>query len=105
MALLEVKNLRVWFPVLGGLLRRKVDNVKAVDGVSFTIEGGQTVGLVGESGSGKTTVGRALLKLTNVTEEVIFDGRSIIPMTERSFGRYGGKMQMIFKILRFVEIV
>lgn len=98
MALLEVKNLRVWFPVLGGLLRRKVDNVKAVDGVSFTIEGGQTVGLVGESGSGKTTVGRALLKLTNVTEgEVIFDGRSIIPMTEREFRPLRREMQMIFQ--------
>ena len=68
--------MRVWFPVLGGFFRRKVDEVKAVDGVSFVVEGGQTVGLVGESGSGKTTVGRALLKLIKATDgEVIFDGK------------------------------
>jgi ABC-type microcin C transport system duplicated ATPase subunit YejF len=98
MALLEVRNLRVWFPVLGGLLRRKVDDVKAVDGVSFTVESGQTVGLVGESGSGKTTVGRALLKLIAATEgEVIFDGRSIIPMKEREFRPLRREMQMIFQ--------
>ena len=83
MALLEVRDLRVWFPVFGGLLRRKVDDVKAVDGVSFKVESGQTVGLVGESGSGKTTVGRALLKLLKATAgEVVFDGRSILPMGE-----------------------
>ena len=81
MALLEVRDLRVWFPVFGGLLRGKVDDVKAVDGVSFKVESGQTVGLVGESGSGKTTVGRALLKLLKATTgEVVFDGRNILPM-------------------------
>ena len=84
MALFEVRNLGVWFPVLGGFFRRKVDEVKAVDGVSFVVEGGQTVGLVGESGSGKTTVGRALLKLIKATDgEVIFDGKSILPMSEK----------------------
>jgi ABC-type microcin C transport system duplicated ATPase subunit YejF len=98
MALLEVRDLRVWFPVFGGLLRRKVDDVKAVDGVSFTVEGGQTVGLVGESGSGKTTVGRALLKLLKATTgEVIFDGKSILPMREREFRPLRREMQMIFQ--------
>ncbi len=98
MALLEVKDLRVWFPVFGGLLRRKVDDVKAVDGVSFTVESGQTVGLVGESGSGKTTVGRALLKLMGATSgEVIFDGKSILPMKEREFRPLRREMQMIFQ--------
>ena len=98
MALLEVRDLRVWFPVFGGLLRRKVDDVKAVDGVSFTVEGGQTVGLVGESGSGKTTVGRALLKLLKAaTGEVIFDGKSILPMREREFRPLRREMQMIFQ--------
>jgi ABC-type microcin C transport system duplicated ATPase subunit YejF len=98
MALLEVRDLRVWFPVFGGLLRRKVDNVKAVDGVSFSVESGQTVGLVGESGSGKTTVGRALLKLLKATSgEVVFNGRSILPMAEREFRPLRREMQMIFQ--------
>ena len=98
MALLEVRDLRVWFPVFGGLLRRKVDDVKAVDGVSFSVESGQTVGLVGESGSGKTTVGRALLKLLKATAgEVVFNGRSILPMAEREFRPLRREMQMIFQ--------
>ncbi|MGA7392482.1 MAG: ATP-binding cassette domain-containing protein [Terrimicrobiaceae bacterium] len=98
MALLEVRDLRVWFPVFGGLLRRKVDDVKAVDGVSFGVESGQTVGLVGESGSGKTTVGRALLKLLKATAgEVVFNGRSILPMAEREFRPLRREMQMIFQ--------
>ena len=78
--------------MFGGLLRRKVDDVKAVDGVSFGVESGQTVGLVGESGSGKTTVGRALLKLLKATAgEVVFNGRSILPMAERSSARFAGR--------------
>ena len=98
MALLEVKDLRVWFPVLGGILRRKVDDVKAVDGVSFTVEAGQTVGLVGESGSGKTTVGRALLKLIPATSgKVTFDGKDILSMSERRFRPLRREMQMIFQ--------
>jgi peptide/nickel transport system ATP-binding protein/oligopeptide transport system ATP-binding protein len=98
MALLEVRDLRVWFPVFGGLLRRKVDDVKAVDGVSFMVESGKTVGLVGESGSGKTTVGRALLKLLKATTgEVVFDGRNILPMGEREFRPMRREMQMIFQ--------
>ncbi len=98
MSLLEVKDLRVWFPVHGGLLKRKVDDIKAVDGVSFSVEAGQTVGLVGESGSGKTTVGRALMKLTKPTSgEVLFDGKSILPMSEREFRPMRSEMQMIFQ--------
>jgi peptide/nickel transport system ATP-binding protein/oligopeptide transport system ATP-binding protein len=98
MALLEVKDLRVWFPVLGGVLRRKVDDVKAVDGVSFSVEAGQTVGLVGESGSGKTTVGRALLKLISATSgSVTFDGKDILSMSERKFRPLRSEMQMIFQ--------
>ncbi len=98
MPLVEVKDLRVWFPVLGGVLRRKVDDVKAVDGVSFTVEAGQTVGLVGESGSGKTTVGRALMKLLTATSgAVTFDGKNILPMSEREFRPLRREMQMIFQ--------
>ena len=98
MPLLEVRNLRVWFPVFGGFLRRRLDEVKAVDGVSFSVESGQTVGLVGESGSGKTTVGRALLKLLKATGgEVIFSGRNILPMAEGQFRPLRREMQMIFQ--------
>jgi len=98
MSLLEVNDLRVWFPVQGGLLRRKTGDIKAVDGVSFTVEPGQTVGLVGESGSGKTTVGRALLKLVPATSgEVKFDGKGILSLSERQFRPLRGEMQMIFQ--------
>ena len=67
MPLLEVRNLKVWFPIRTGIFRRHTDDMKAVDDVSFTIEPGTTVGLVGESGSGKTTIGRAVLKLIPAT--------------------------------------
>ncbi len=98
MALLEVSDLQVWFPVLGGLLRRRVGEVKAVDGVSFTVEPGQTVGLVGESGSGKTTIGRALMKLVPATGgSVRFDGRDILAMPEREFRPFRRRMQIIFQ--------
>ncbi len=62
--LLRVEQLKVYFPILGGVFRRKIGEVKAVDDVSFAVQRGQTVGLVGESGSGKTTVGRAIIRLT-----------------------------------------
>ncbi len=96
--LVEVSGLRVWFPVLGGLLRRRVDELRAVDGVSFTVNAGQTVGLVGESGSGKTTVGRAMLKLIPATSgEVRFAGRNILPLREGEFRPLRREMQMIFQ--------
>ncbi|MEQ1859575.1 MAG: ATP-binding cassette domain-containing protein [Chthoniobacteraceae bacterium] len=98
MPLLEVKNLRVWFPVRTGVLRRHTDDVKAVDDVSFTVEAGTTVGLVGESGSGKTTIGRALLKLTPVTSgQILFDGTDIVPMAEGDFRPLRRELQMIFQ--------
>ena len=98
MPLLEVKNLQTWFPVYGGVLRRHVDDVKAVDDVSFTVEAGTTVGLVGESGSGKTTVGRTILKLVPATGgEVIFDGKSILGMTENEFRPLRREIQMVFQ--------
>ena len=98
MALVEVSDLKVWFPVLGGVLRRHVGDVKAVNGVSFTVEAGQTVGLVGESGSGKTTIGRALMKLIPATSgSVRFDGREILPMSERQFRPLRREMQIIFQ--------
>ncbi len=98
MPLLEVKNLRTWFPVTGGVLRRHVDDVKAVDDVSFTIEPGTTVGLVGESGSGKSTIGKTILKLVPATSgQILFEGREILPMTENEFRPLRREMQMIFQ--------
>src|SRR5690606_15727067 len=61
--LLEVRDLKVWCPIKKGLLRRTVDHIKAVDGVTFSLPKGQTLGIVGESGSGKSTLGLAILRL------------------------------------------
>jgi len=96
--LLEVSDLKVWFPVLGGVLRRRIGEVKAVDGVSFTVEAGQTVGLVGESGSGKTTIGRALVRLVQATSgSVRYNGREILGLAERDFRPLRREMQIIFQ--------
>lgn len=98
MPLLSVSDLCTWFPVYGGVLRRRTGEIKAVDGVSFEVEPGQTVGLVGESGSGKTTVGRTLLKLTPATSgKVIFEGADILPMSEAQFRPMRKDIQMIFQ--------
>jgi ABC-type microcin C transport system duplicated ATPase subunit YejF len=98
MSLLEVENLCTWFPVNGGLLRRKTGDIRAVDGVTFHVNAGQTVGLVGESGSGKTTVGRTILKLVKATAgSVRFDGREILSLPERDFRPLRREMQMVFQ--------
>ncbi|MEI8234846.1 MAG: ATP-binding cassette domain-containing protein [Verrucomicrobiota bacterium] len=98
MPLLEVQNLRTWFPVTTGLFRRHTGDVKAVDDVSFTVEEGTTVGLVGESGSGKTTLGRTILKLTPATGGSLrYDGREITPLSQRAFRPLRREMQMIFQ--------
>jgi peptide/nickel transport system ATP-binding protein len=100
--LIEVKNLKVHFPVRGSLFGRVSSHVKAVDDVSFTIARGETLGLVGESGSGKTTVGRSILRAINPTEGRVFFGVNgqRIELTQlkgkalRDFRRH---MQMIFQ--------
>jgi ABC-type oligopeptide transport system ATPase subunit len=98
MALLEVRNLRTWFPVHSGLLRRHTSDIKAVDDVSFSVEEGTTVGLVGESGSGKSTIGKTLLKLVPATSgEVIFAQRDILSMPENQFRPIRREIQMIFQ--------
>ena len=80
-ALLEVKNLKVHFPVKHGMFSRVCEFVKAVDGVSFAIEPGETLGLVGESGCGKTTLGRAIVRLVEPTAgSVLLGGEDIIRM-------------------------
>lgn len=98
MPLLSVRNLSTWFPVYGGVLRRQTGEIKAVDGVSFDIEPGKTVGLVGESGSGKTTVGRTLLKLIPATSgQALYEGRDILPLGEAEFRPMRKDLQMIFQ--------
>jgi len=96
--LLEVRDLKVHFPIYSGLLRRKTDSFKAVDGVSFSIPAGKTVGLVGESGSGKTTIGRTLVKLISPTSGMAFwRGTEILSMSEKEFRPLRRKIQYIFQ--------
>jgi peptide/nickel transport system ATP-binding protein/oligopeptide transport system ATP-binding protein len=98
MPLLEVKNLRTWFPVTGGVFRRHIDDVKAVDDVSFTVEAGTTVGLVGESGSGKSTIGKTILKLVPATSgQILYEGRDVLPLSEDEFRPLRREIQMIFQ--------
>ena len=98
MPLLEVRNLKVYFPIRTGVFRRHTDDVKAVDDVSFSIERGTTVGLVGESGSGKTTIGRAVLKLNPATAgQVLLEGKDVLPLSEGEFRPCRRRMQMIFQ--------
>jgi len=96
--LLRVENLVKHFPVRGGLLRRTVDVISAVDNVSFAIQEGETLGLVGESGCGKTTVGRAILRLIEPTSgSVTFDGREISRLSGREMKDVRREMQIIFQ--------
>jgi len=96
--LVEVKNLKMYFPVTKGLMQRKVADVKAVDDVSFRIRKNETLGLVGESGCGKTTAGRCILRLYRPTAgQVVFDGQDIADWPERKLRRLRPKMQLIFQ--------
>jgi len=98
MALLEVKDLKVHFPVHGGIFGRVVDYIKAVDGVSFSIDPGQTIGLVGESGSGKSTIGKSILGLTHITAgSIFFDGKDITKSVQKNRSPYRKSVQMIFQ--------
>lgn len=97
-ALLDVRNLQTWFPIRRGLLQRITGHVKAVDGVSFTLHKGETLGLVGESGCGKTTVGRTLLRLIEPTGgQVLFEGRDVIAMAGEELRQLRRRMQIIFQ--------
>ena len=96
--LVEIRDLVKHFPIHGGVLQRTVNYVKAVDGVSFTIRKGETLGLVGESGCGKTTVGRVLLRLLDATSgAIIFDGKDITTLSGRALKPYRRRMQIIFQ--------
>jgi peptide/nickel transport system ATP-binding protein len=97
--LVELDDLRVWFPIKSGVLMdRHVGDVKAVDGVTLTIERGETLGLVGESGCGKSTVGRAILRLYEPTGgRIVFDGKDITHLGEAELRPLRRRMQMIFQ--------
>src|SRR5881628_3521432 len=98
MSLLEVKNLKVYFPVKHGLFSRVQGYVKAVDNVSLTIEPGETLGLVGESGCGKTTLGRAIIRLIEPTSgQVIFDDEDITALRGSELRQRRRGFQMIFQ--------
>jgi len=97
-ALLAVRNLVKHFPVKAGLLGRPVEQVRAVDGVSFDLAAGETLGLVGESGCGKSTTGRCILRLIEPTSgDVRFDGRSVTAMSPGELRQLARGMQIIFQ--------
>ncbi|MBZ5756072.1 ABC transporter ATP-binding protein [Pseudomonas sp. S5(2021)] len=95
--LLEVNDVRVWFPIKKGVMRRTVDHVKAVDGVSFSLPKGQTLGIVGESGSGKSTLGLAILRLIGSRGEIRFQGHELSSLSQRDVRPLRRQMQVVFQ--------
>ena len=97
--LIEVKNLKMYFPVTeGAIFHKTVAQVKAVDDISFDIRKGETLGLVGESGCGKTTTGRCILQLERPTEgEIIFEGQNLVDLSDRALRAFRQKIQVIFQ--------
>ncbi|MBC2836753.1 ABC transporter ATP-binding protein [Paragemmobacter straminiformis] len=96
--LVRVRDLKMHFPIYAGLLRRRAGEVKAVDGVSFDIMPGETLGLVGESGCGKSTVGRALLRLyTPTAGSVVIDGEDVATLSPEALRKKRPTMQMVFQ--------
>jgi oligopeptide transport system ATP-binding protein len=98
MALLEVQDLKKYFPVKRGIFSRTVGEVRAVDGVSFSLGVGETLGLVGESGCGKTTVGRSILRLIEPTSgEITFNGRNLLRLNREELRKMRASFQIIFQ--------
>ncbi|MGI8650295.1 MAG: ABC transporter ATP-binding protein [Rubrobacter sp.] len=96
--ILEVKNLKMHFPIKAGVLQRTVGHVKAVDGVDLAVRKGETLGLVGESGCGKSTLARMILRLLEPTEgEVFFEGRDILKMNRKDMLAVRREMQIVFQ--------
>ena len=98
MGLIEIKDLKVHYPIRGGFFNKVVDYVYAVDGVDFQIEAGTTYGLVGESGSGKSTIGKTIVGLEKATAgEIIFEGNNVVKKSVRKQIGYNKDVQMIFQ--------
>ena len=91
------ENVKVWFPIKKGLMRRTVDNVKAVDGIDVTVRAGQTLGIVGESGSGKTTLGLALTRLISSEGRISFDGKDINAFSFKDMMPLRREIQIVFQ--------
>ncbi len=94
---IEGDDVKVWFPIKKGLLRRTVDHVRAVDGITVRVREGQTVGVVGESGSGKTTLGMALLRLEQSTGDIRFEGQDIQGLAVSDLRPLRRQMQVVFQ--------
>lgn len=95
--IVETDNLKVWFPIKRGFLRRTVDHIKAVDGVSLKLREGGTLGVVGESGSGKTTLGLALLRLISSDGPIVYSGRRIDGLNSKEMRPLRKEMQIVFQ--------
>jgi microcin C transport system ATP-binding protein len=95
--ILEARDVRVWFPIKRGALRRTVGHVKAVDGVDLAIRAGQTLAVVGESGSGKTTLGLALLRLTDSQGSIRYEGRDIEGLSPGAMRPLRRELQIVFQ--------
>ena len=96
--LLRVEGLQTWYPIRSTVLRRTVGQVRAVDGVSFSIRAGETLGLVGESGCGKSTTGRSIIRLTEPTGgKVFFDGVDVASMSRGDLRQVRQDMQFVFQ--------
>ncbi len=96
--MLEVVSLKKYFPILGGVFRRKIGEIRAVDDITFSIRKGKTFALVGESGSGKTTTGKTVIRLYEPTSgEILFDGESIAGLKDKNMKGIRRAMQMIFQ--------
>lgn len=97
-SLLEIKNVKMYFPVRGGVLMRQEGWVKAVDDVSFSIAEGETLGLVGESGCGKSTIGKSIVRLLKPTSgQILFQGKNLAKMSQWRLRRYRPHLQMVFQ--------
>ncbi len=96
--LLEVNNLKKYFPIRSGVFQQTVGHVKAVDGISFKLKRGETIGLVGESGCGKSTVGRSIVRLHDITEGTIrFKGTDVHALPRNKLRKLRPKMQLVFQ--------
>jgi oligopeptide transport system ATP-binding protein len=96
--LLQVKGLKKYFPITGGVFGKKISEVKAVDDVTFTVYKGETLGIVGESGCGKSTTGRMLLRLIEPTEgSIVFEGKEVTKLSKSELRKMRRDMQMIFQ--------